>query len=60
MPKKKNDIATRDEALALLTEHARNGSATAAAALARELRAAEAEKREESVEDELDRILSTK
>lgn len=54
--KKKLDIATRDEALALLTEHARNGSATAAAALARELRAAEAEKDE--LDRELDRILT--
>ena len=39
MTAKKHDVATREEALALLTEHARNGSATAAAALARELRA---------------------
>jgi hypothetical protein len=39
MTSQKHDIATREEALALLTEHARKGSATAAAALARELRA---------------------
>ena len=36
MTEKKHDIATREEAMALLTDHAREGSATAAAALARE------------------------
>ena len=41
--KQDHDIATREEALALLTEHARNGSPTAAAALARELRVRDTE-----------------
>ena len=35
--KRKHDIATREEVLALLTDQARKGSPTAAAALAREL-----------------------
>ena len=43
MSEKKHDIATREEAMALLTDHARKGSATAAAALARELRAPKTE-----------------
>jgi hypothetical protein len=51
-----HDIATREEALALLTEHARAGSATAAAALARELRAEE--RREESLDAELEAVLA--
>ena len=33
--KQQHDIATREEALALLTDHARKGSSTAVAALAR-------------------------
>jgi hypothetical protein len=54
--KTKLDIASREEALALLTEHARNGSATAAAALARELRAQERSK-DDDLDRELERIL---
>ena len=55
------DIATREEALALLTDHARKGSSTAAAALARELRVREAETEEtedQALVEELDRIIS--
>jgi hypothetical protein len=58
MTAKKHDIATREEALALLTEHARNGSATAAAALARELRAER--QREEELDRELQDFIATK
>jgi hypothetical protein len=50
------DIATHEEVLRILTEQARNGSVTAAAALARELRAAE--KRESEVDDAIDSILA--
>ena len=58
----KHDIATREEVLALLTDQARKGSPTAAAALARELRVRDPET-EETEEDqalvqELDRIIS--
>ena len=53
----KHDIATREEALALLTDHARKGSATAAAALARELRAREAETEDQALAEELDRLI---
>ena len=56
----KHDIATREEALALLTDHARKGSATAAAALARELRAREAETEDQALADELDRLIADK
>ena len=52
--KQQHDIATREEALALLTDHARKGSATAAAALARELRAREAETEDQALAEELD------
>ena len=53
----KHDIATREEAMALLTDHARKGSATAAAALARELRAPKTEMDEPSLEAELDGLI---
>ena len=56
----KHDIATREEALALLTDHARKGSATAAAALARELRAREAETEDQALDEELDRLIADK
>ena len=60
--KQVHDIATREEALALLTDHARKGSSTAAAALARELRVREAETEEteedQALAEELDRIIS--
>ena len=60
--KQVHDIATREEALALLTDHARKGSSTAAAALARELRVREAEAEEteedQALAEELDRIIS--
>ena len=52
------EIATREEALALLTEHARKGSATAAAALARELRAV-ADKRK-PLEEELEDLIPSR
>ena len=58
----KHDVATREEALALLTEHARKGSATAAAALARELRARETlaaqTEEDQALADELDALLA--
>ena len=57
-----HDIATREEVLALLTDQARKGSSTAAAALARELRVREAETEEteedQALAEELDRLIS--
>lgn len=50
-----SEIATHDEVLKILTEQARNGSVTAAAALERALRA---RAKDDSLEDELDRILT--
>ena len=55
--KQQHDIATREEALALLTDHARKGSSTAAAALARELRAREAETEDQALAEELDALI---
>jgi hypothetical protein len=55
MSKKK--ILTHDEVLEILSQQAKDGSVTAAAALERALRARERAKRE-TVEDELDRILA--
>lgn len=49
-------IATHEEVLAMLTAEARQGSVSAAIALARELRAAE--KRESEVDDAIDAILA--
>ena len=62
--KQEHDVATREEALAILTEHARNGSPTAAAALARELRAREAHDRpldeeELALQEELEDLIAT-
>jgi hypothetical protein len=48
-----------ERALALLTEHARNGWATAAVALARELRSQENEK-EDALDQELADLIKTK
>ena len=56
----KHDIATREEALALLTDHARKGSATAAAALARELRVRDTETVDRALDEELDRLIADK
>jgi hypothetical protein len=53
---KKDDIATHEETLRLLTDQARGGSVQATVALARELRAAE--KRESEVDDAIDAILA--
>ena len=55
--KQQHDIATREEALALLTDHARKGSSTAVAALARELRVRETETEDQALEEELDRLI---
>ena len=55
--KQQHDIATREEALALLTDHARKGSATAAAALARELRVRDTEAVDRALEEELDGLI---
>jgi hypothetical protein len=52
---KKDDIATHEEALRLLTAKARAGSVHATVALAREIRAAE--KRQFEVDEVIDRIL---
>ena len=46
MSESKHDVATREEVLALLTDQARKGSPTAAAALARELRVRDPETEE--------------
>ena len=59
--KQQHDIATREEVLALLTDHARKGSPTAAAALARELRVRDPETEEtedQALVEELDRMIS--
>ena len=61
MSENKHDIATREEVLALLTDQARKGSPTAAAALARELRVRDpetAETEDQALVEELDRIIS--
>ena len=62
--KQEHDVATREEALAILTEHARNGSPTAAAALARVLRARETHDRpteeELALQEELESLIATK
>ena len=61
MSESKHDIATRGEVLALLTDQARKGSPTAAAALARELRVRDPETEEtedQALVEELDRIIS--
>ena len=55
--KQQHDIATREEALALLTDHARKGSSTAAAALARELRVRDTETVDRALEEELDGLI---
>ena len=60
MSEKGHDIATREEALALLTDHARKGSATAAAALARELRVRNTETVDRALDEELDRLIADK
>jgi hypothetical protein len=52
---KKDDIATHEEVLRLLTKQARAGSIHATVALGRELRAAE--KRQFEVDEVIDRIL---
>ena len=58
MSENKHDIATREEVLALLTDQARNGSPTAAAALARELRVRETETEDQVLVEELDRLIA--
>jgi hypothetical protein len=59
MPSEKNDneLPELDEVLRVLWAQAQNGSVTATAALARELRA-RARKEETSVDDELERLLT--
>ena len=57
MSENKHDIATREEVLALLTDQARNGSPTAAATLARELRVRETEREDQALVDELDALI---
>ena len=57
MSENKHDIATREEVLALLTDQARNGSPTAAATLARELRVRDTEAVDRALEEELDRLI---
>ena len=59
--KQEHEVATREEVLALLTDQARKGSPTAAAALARELRIRDPETEEtedQALVEELDRIIS--
>ena len=56
----KHDIATREEALALLSDQARKGSPTAAAALARELRVRDTETVDRALDEELDRLIADK
>jgi hypothetical protein len=51
-----NEIATREEVLEMLTEQARNGSITAAAALERALRLGGGQ--QDDVEEAIDRILA--
>ena len=61
MSEKGHDIATREEVLALVTDQARKGSPTAAAAPARELRVRDPETEEtedQALVEELDRIIS--
>ena len=60
MSEKKHDNATREEVLALLTDQARKGSPTAAAALARELRVRDTETEDQALADELDRLIADK
>ena len=60
MSEKKHDIATREEVLALLSDQARKGSPTAAAALARELRVRDAETVDRALDEELDRLIADK
>ena len=60
MSEKGHDIARREEALALLTDHARKGSATAAAVLARELRVRDTETVDRALDEELDRLIADK
>ena len=55
--KQQHDIATREEALALLTDHARKSSSTAAAALARELRVRDTDTVDRAPEEELDGLI---
>lgn len=50
-------VLTHKEALQLLSEMARNGSVTAAVALARELRLDPGEEGEDELDTELDRLL---
>lgn len=57
--RKESEVASFDEVLRILTAQARSGSVTAAAALARELRAAE-RRQESEVDAAIDRILETK
>ena len=57
MSESKHDIATRGEVLALLTDQARKGSPTAAAALARELRVRDTETEDQALVEELDRLI---
>lgn len=56
MPRGKKKILNHDEVLQILSQQAKDGSVTAAAALERALRARK--KEAESIEDELDRILT--
>jgi hypothetical protein len=53
VPPRANEVATRTEALALLSRKAREGSITAAVALERALRA----NAEDDVDEAIDRIL---
>ena len=58
MSESKHDVATREAVLALLTDQARKGSPTAAAALARELRIRDPETEDQALVDELDRLIA--
>ena len=51
------EILTHEETLQLLSEMARNGSVTAAVALARELRLDPGEEDKDELDTELDRLL---
>jgi hypothetical protein len=51
------EVLTHEETLRLLSEMARNGSVTAAVAIARELRLDPGEE-EDELDDELDRLVS--
>ena len=57
MSESRHDVATREEVLALLTDHARKGSPTAAAALARELRVRDPETEDPALVEELDGLI---